>query len=248
MTRFLGLAFLDAKAASVAERLAERPPDAPFAYLVTPNADHFVRLARRPDLQPLYDGAGWRCLDSKAVAHGARLLGLRAPQVATGADVLAAILDRHLRPGDRITIIGLGPAGIARLRVMRPTVELAHHDPPPRLAQDGPAFAWAVGFAVAHPARFTLLAVGSPLQEQLAAAIRDQGATGVGLCVGAALEFWTGITPRAPPVLRRLGLEWLFRLWREPRRLARRYLIDDWAVLRLLLVARWRDDGAAGAR
>jgi N-acetylglucosaminyldiphosphoundecaprenol N-acetyl-beta-D-mannosaminyltransferase len=69
MTMFLGLSFLDAEAARVAERLARRPPDAPFAYLVTPNADHFVRLARLPDLYPLYERAEWRCLDSMAVAR-----------------------------------------------------------------------------------------------------------------------------------------------------------------------------------
>ena len=127
-------------------------------------------------------------------------------------------------------------------------VEVAHHHPPPRLAQDAQALAFAIRFAVDHPARFTLLAVGSPVQEQLAAAIQAGGATGIGLCVGAALDFWTGRTPRAPPWLRRLGLEWLFRLWREPRRLGRRYLVDDWAVVRLLLVARWRDGRGAGAR
>jgi exopolysaccharide biosynthesis WecB/TagA/CpsF family protein len=85
------------------------------------------------------------------------------------------------------------------------------------------------------------------VQEQLAAAIQASGATGTGLCVGAALDFWTGLMPRAPAWLRRLGGEWMFRLWRELRRLARRYLIDDWAVLRLLLVARWRDGRGAGA-
>jgi N-acetylglucosaminyldiphosphoundecaprenol N-acetyl-beta-D-mannosaminyltransferase len=248
MTTFLGLSFLDSEAASIAERLAQRPQDAPFAYLVTPNADHFVRLRRSPNLYPLYERAEWRCLDSMAVAHGARLFGLRAPQVATGADILATILDRHLRPGDRVTIIGLDPAGVAVLRTLLPMVEVAHHQPPQHLGQEPLAFARAVGFALANPARFTLLAVGSPVQERLAAAIQAGGATGIGLCVGAALDFWTGRTPRAPIWLRRLGLEWLFRLWREPRRLARRYLIDDWMVLRLLLAARWRDGRGAGAR
>jgi len=123
-----------------------------------------------------------------------------------------------------------------------------HHQPPPRLAHDAQGFADAVAFAAANPARFTVLAVGSPVQERLAAAIAAQGGTGIGLCIGAALDFWTGLTPRAPVWLQRLGMEWLFRLGREPRRLARRYLLDDWAVLRLLLIARWRDRPRAGVR
>ena len=89
---------------------------------------------------------------------------------------------------------------------------------------------------LAHPARFIFLAVGSPRQEILAAAIRDTGqATGIGLCIGASLEFVAGHIPRAPPWMRRAGLEWLYRLGHEPRRLARRYLRDCPAVFPLLL-------------
>jgi N-acetylglucosaminyldiphosphoundecaprenol N-acetyl-beta-D-mannosaminyltransferase len=245
---FLGLSFLDLDAAGVAARLAARPGDAPFAYLVTPNADHFVRLGRFPGLLPLYENASWRCLDSRAVAHAGRWLGLRVPEVATGADILAAILDGHLCPGDRLTIIGLQLGGLGVLRRRLASVEIAHHEPPRHLAQDARGFAAAVGFALAHPARFTLLAVGSPVQERLALAIMAAGGPGIGLCIGAALEFWTGQRRRAPRWLRRLGLEWMFRLSREPWRLARRYLIDDWAVLRLLLLARWRDGRGAARR
>jgi exopolysaccharide biosynthesis WecB/TagA/CpsF family protein len=240
---FLGLSFLDLDAAAAADLLARRPEGAAFAYLVTPNADHFVRLRRQPGLAPLYEQAAWRCLDSRALSHAARALGLRPPAVATGADILAAILEGHLRPGDRVTIIGSGPTGVAVLRRRLPAVVVAHHQPPPRLAHDPEGFSDAVAFATAHPARFIVIALGSPLQERLAAAIQGAGGTGIGLCVGAGLDFWTGVTRRAPLWVRRLGLEWTVRLAREPRRLARRYLIDDWAVLRILLMARWRAPG-----
>ena len=249
---FLGLSFLDLDAEAAAELLARRPEDAAFAYLVTPNADHFVRLRRSPGLAPLYEQAAWRCLDSRALSHAARGLGLRAPAVATGADILAAILDRHLCPGDRVTIIGCEAKGLAALRRRLPAVIVAHHQPPPGLAHDPEGFSDAVAFAAAQRARFVVIALGSPLQERLAAAVQRAGGTGIGLCVGAGLDFWTGVTPRAPLWVRRLGLEWMFRLAREPRRLARRYLIDDWAVLRILVAARWRyrgrDRGGVGLR
>ena len=89
---------------------------------------------------------------------------------------------------------------------------------------------------MAHPARFIFLAVGSPRQEMLAAAIQATGrATGIGLCIGASLEFIAGAQPRAPAWMQRTGLEWLHRLGRDPRRLARRYLIDSPAILPMLL-------------
>ena len=101
------------------------------------------------------------------------------------------------------------------------------------------ALAATVAFVLAHPARFVFLAVGSPQQEVLAAAIAATGrATGIGLCIGASLEFLAGASRRAPCWMQRCGLEWLFRLCSDPRRLARRYLIDSPAVLAMLLRAR----------
>jgi N-acetylglucosaminyldiphosphoundecaprenol N-acetyl-beta-D-mannosaminyltransferase len=103
--------------------------------------------------------------------------------------------------------------------------------------EDSPdAFDAAVAFVRANPARFVFLAVGSPRQEYLAAAIGARGgATGTGLCVGASLEFLAGARIRAPRFISRMGLEWLFRLATNPRRLFRRYLINSPVVIALLL-------------
>ncbi|MCB8879558.1 WecB/TagA/CpsF family glycosyltransferase [Acidisoma cellulosilytica] len=232
----LGLRLLDMEAEAIAALMAARPPSAPFAYLVTPNADHFVRLRRQPILSSLYAQATWRSLDSRAIAQAARLLGLHLPAVATGADILAILLDRHLRAGDRLTVIGLCSEGLAALHDRLPDVDIAHHAPPMGLLQDQNAFAAALAFASSHPARFTLLALGSPVQEMLAQAIASgEDATGIGLCIGAGLDFWLGRKCRAPRLMRRLGAEWLFRLAAEPERLWKRYLVDDWAILRFLV-------------
>jgi N-acetylglucosaminyldiphosphoundecaprenol N-acetyl-beta-D-mannosaminyltransferase len=246
---FLGLCLLDAGPQAVAALLAARPVSAPFAYLVTPNADHFVRLAREQAVRPLYEQAGWRTLDSRAVALAARILGLAPPAVATGADILAVLLERHLRASDRLTVIGLCPQGVAVLRLRLPGVEIAHHLPPPGLADNPAACRDAVAFALANPARFTLFALGSPIQERLAQATKScAGATGTGLCIGAGLEFWTGVTRRAPRWMCRAGLEWMFRLFQDPKRLWRRYLVVDPAILRFLLVERSRSRGRPGLR
>lgn len=54
------------------------------------------------------------------------------------------------------------------------------------------------------------------------------------LCVGAAFDFLAGSVPEAPRALRNLGLEWLFRLSADPRRLWRRYLIGNWSIIKIL--------------
>jgi len=62
-------------------------------------------------------------------------------------------------------------------------------------------------------------------------------AVGTGLCVGASLQFLLGTERRAPILLQRAGLEWAWRLAQNPRRLWRRYLVDNPAILGLL----WRE-------
>lgn len=236
----LGLDFADLDAEAAAAWLAARRKDAPFGYVVTPNADHLVRLARDPALAALYDGALLRLLDSRVVALLAWALRLPSPHVAPGSDVTAMLLARHLRPGEPITIIGLRAAWLPSLIARCGLAPPAHHDPPMGFEHDPAAFAECVAFVLAHPARFVFLAVGSPRQEKLAAAVAaSAGATGVGLCIGASLEFLAGAKPRAPRWMQRAGLEWLFRLSDDPRRLGLRYLRDSPRVLRLLLREAW---------
>ena len=62
----------------------------------------------------------------------------------------------------------------------------------------------------------------------------------MGLCAGASLHFATGLTERAPRWMRAIGMEWLHRLLSEPKRLARRYLVDSPEILRMLLAERAR--------
>jgi exopolysaccharide biosynthesis WecB/TagA/CpsF family protein len=232
----LGVTLADLDAQAAAALIASRPAEAPFRYVLTPNADNFVRLSRDSDMRDIYDRAWLRLLDSRVVARAGGLLGLAAPRVAPGSDLTPALLARHVRPGERITIVGLRPAALPRLVARFGLAEPFHHDPPMGFENDPMAFRRAVHFVLDHPARFVLLALGSPRQERLANAIAaSQRATGVGLCVGASLDFLTGAAIRAPLWMQRAGLEWLHRLGRDPRRLARRYLIEDPPIFGLLL-------------
>lgn len=234
-TRLLGLDFADVNVPQAAALLAARDPAAPFAAVITPNADHLVRLHRQPALRPIYEAAALRLLDSRVIAATARTLRLPTPRVCPGSDLTADLFTHHLAPGERLTIIGLKsqhlPALCARLNLAAP----AHYDPPMGFWRDPASLAHAVAFAIANPARFTILAVGSPGQEILAHEIARTGqASGIGLCVGAALEFLAGAQRRAPAWMQHAGLEWLHRLARNPRRLAARYLRDDPIIFALL--------------
>jgi exopolysaccharide biosynthesis WecB/TagA/CpsF family protein len=89
-----------------------------------------------------------------------------------------------------------------------------------------------------------LVGLGCPLQERWA--FEHLGRIqAVMLCVGAAFDFHAGYVPQAPPWMQRSGLEWLFRLWQEPRRLWRRYLLLNplYLILLFLQVGRiWKPE------
>jgi len=242
-TSLLGIDFADISLAETLSWLLARSPAAPFAYAVTPNADHLQRLRRLPALWPVYDTAALRLFDSHCLAHAAAALGLAAPQVVTGADLVAALLPRLA--GMRVAVVGMSAAALAALAARHPAVTFHHHAPPMALLHNPAAFRAARDFVLETAAPVTLFALGAPVQELLAYAVaRAPNATGLGLCVGAALDFAAGVTPRAPCWMRQAGLEWLHRLNQEPLRLAPRYLLGCPPVLLALAAAAWRKNAA----
>jgi len=236
---YLGVDFDARETAAILDLLTKRPATAPFSYVVTPNVDHVIRLHghRRDDrLAAAYRQAALRLCDSRVLARIGRLNGVRLP-VTPGSDLTAHILTEVVRPGDRIAVVGGDEEVRNALASRLPGVEIVQHMPPMGMRTNPVAMADAARFVAEAKARFAFLAVGSPQQEYLAATIAERGdATGVGLCIGASIDFLTGRARRAPRWMQRAGLEWAHRLMSEPGRLWRRYLVDG---PRIFLIA-WR--------
>ncbi len=223
-------------------RIAERGPAAPFAFVTTPNVDHLVRLARSPRDAALHAEAWLTVCDSRVLELIARWSGERLA-VAPGSDLTRDLFETIIAPDDRVTVIGGTALTIERLRARYGLTALQWHDAPMGLRSSPRAVAECADFVARNPARFVFICVGSPQQEMVAHAIKMRGdCTGVGLCVGASLEFLTGETARAPRWMRRARLEWLHRLMSEPQRLWRRYLADGPKILTIWRA--WRRDRA----
>lgn len=240
---FVDMAFTTSDAAMVLETIAARAADAPFAYVVTPNVDHVVRLQlQRSDLWPAYRAAWMTLCDSRILARLARMMDFTLP-VVTGSDLTQQMFQKVVRPMDRIAILGGHPDLIAQLGQRYGLRDVRHHNPPMGFIHDPVEVTKAVRFIVESGARYHFLAVGSPQQEILAHRVGQAGgATGIALCIGASLDFLTGVQERAPLVMQRMGLEWLFRLCAQPRRMWKRYLIDGPAIFPI--AQRWRRDHA----
>ena len=223
---FLNTAFDNIDFEIAKTRITERDPKAPFAYVVTPNVDHLVRLSRDPGFGPLYAQAWLTVCDSRVL----ELLALVSKEhidVTAGSDLTQSLFETDIHPDEPITIIGGNPALVDGLKARYGLKHIHCYAPPMGLRNKPEEIEKCAQFVADHPARFVFLCVGSPQQEMVAeACLKRDDCTGIGLCVGASLEFLTGKSKRAPMWMRRSRLEWLHRLMESPQRMWRRYLVD----------------------
>lgn len=181
-----------------------------------------------------------------------RLLGRHVERVC-GPDVMPALIDRSRTQGSRHFFYG-GAPGVAerlaaRLSEQYPGLQVVGcYSPPfrPLTAEED-----AAEIALINAARpdYVWVGLGAPKQDHWVARQRPHLEAAVLLAVGAAFDFHSGGLRRAPAWMQARGLEWLFRLYAEPRRLARRYLVTNTRFMWLLAGEwlrrrrpRWRRD------
>lgn len=221
---FLNAPFDQIERVAVVDLVARADPNSRFRYIVTPNADHVVRLNREPYLRPYYEDAWLTLCDSKPISLFAHARS-RAMTHVTGSDLTVSLFRTVIQKADRITlIVGNREIGEA-VRAGYPGVDFRIHVPPLGLLKNSQAQRDCVEFALREKASFIFIAVGSPQSEKIAHMLsREPSATGIGLCVGASLEFLVGAKKRAPMWMQKLSLEWLYRMITDPKRLWRRYV------------------------
>ncbi len=224
---FLGLRF-DTGSTEDAARDVLEESDGHFKYVVTPNVHHVVRMLEDPAvLRPLYEGA-WRVFcDSRVLSRLARVGGLTLP-VITGSDLTADLIAHAAKRRMMIAVVGPTDAACARLQEKYPGLRICSHTPKMGFIKSELEVRKCVDFVVKARAPLVFLAVGRPQQEILASRIADHPeARGVGLCIGASIDFLTGTQRRAPLCVQKVGLEWAYRLVSDPQRFARRYLLES---------------------
>ena len=198
--------------------------------VVTPNLDHVARLRRSAPFRDAYRGADLVLCDGFPVRAYARLHAHRAHRV-TGCDVVSALMDgkRAIAPGARLFFaadsVATADAIIAWAERHDLADRVATAIPQRGFASDPDASAALVRAVAAHGTTLLVMAVGAPQSEIFVHRQRATLPACWAICVGQAVKAELGLTRRAPRVARRIGLEWVWRVVQEPRRLGRRYLL-----------------------
>jgi N-acetylglucosaminyldiphosphoundecaprenol N-acetyl-beta-D-mannosaminyltransferase len=240
---FLGLPFSLLQQKEVIRLLSEQG-GAPYRYVVTPNAYHVVTVHNEPKwLLPIYQAAWLSLCDSRVVRALARFDRLPLPLV-TGSDLVAALLaaldasDSDHTPR-RILVVGPQRSVEDVLREAYPNLVLNVMPAPGALGKSADMRLAVARALMNRTWDIALLCVGCPAQELIARQLAELGCkSGIALCVGASIDFLTGASARAPLWMRQLGLEWAYRLAREPSRLWRRYLVDSPKIFRIFMAER----------
>jgi N-acetylglucosaminyldiphosphoundecaprenol N-acetyl-beta-D-mannosaminyltransferase len=219
-------------------------------YVVTPNVDHAVLLQERPELRQAYAAASLVLADGAPVVLASRLLSRPLPERVAGSDLVPKLFDAANARGPlKVYLLG-GMPGVAEraaanIAAKWPHVEVVGTASPPfgfeRDAQRSSQLLEEI--SLVRP-DILLVGLGAPKQELWVYEHREMIAARVALCIGATIDFLAGERKRAPIWMRHAGLEWLYRLLSEPRRLWRRYARDAWLFPQLV----WRERRMKGNR
>jgi N-acetylglucosaminyldiphosphoundecaprenol N-acetyl-beta-D-mannosaminyltransferase len=228
---------------SAAERLRTFFEEGRPRQVVTVNLD-FLRIAKTlPQFNQIINGADLAVPDGAPLVWIARYLGLKTRERVTGPDLIEACAALSAEHGYRMFLLGAGP-GVAEqaaavLEERFPGSQVCGTYSPPEHAYPFPAELDDDIVSRVRAARPDALfvAFGCPKQDLWIHAHREELGVPVSIGVGGSFNFLNGSVARAPEGFQRWGLEWVHRLYSEPRRLWRRYLLQDAPFAGRLLLA-----------
>ncbi len=201
------------------------------AFVITPNAQHIVILAKDKRLREIYERADLVVPDGISLLMAARIYGRSLQERVTGVDMFQTLCGLAARERLKVFLLGGRPSSAQLTEVLLkqkfPNLQIETLCPPLHFEQTSVGLQQVRDAILAARPDILFVALGAPKQEYW---IHEHGLNlmvPVSIGVGGTFEIVSGVVPRAPAWLQNLGCEWLYRLFREPRRMWRRYLIGN---------------------
>jgi N-acetylglucosaminyldiphosphoundecaprenol N-acetyl-beta-D-mannosaminyltransferase len=196
-------------------------------YVCVATVNNVIEAYDQPAYREVMDGADLVTPDGMPLVWALRLLGVGGATRVYGPDLTPMLCERAAALGIPVGFYGSAPEVLEDLTVnlvrRYPELKIAYSYSPPFRPLTPDEDLQVIDSINRSGARILFVGLGAPKQEQWMAGMKGS-VDAVMLGVGAAFDFLSGRKRQAPAVLQRLGLEWLFRLLNEPRRLWKRYL------------------------
>lgn len=210
------------------------------SYVVTPNVDHIVKLEKDEELRKVYADADLILTDGMPLIWISKLKSNPIKEKVSGSDLFPKVCELAADKGYSVFLLGAAE-GVAK----RAAVNLKMKYPKLNIAG---TYSPSYGFenkeeeiqdiiSMINKAEPDILAVGlgAPKQEKFIYKYKEKLNVPISLAIGASIDFEAGNIERAPLWMQKSGLEWFYRLYKEPKRMFKRYLVDDLNILRIAL-------------
>jgi N-acetylglucosaminyldiphosphoundecaprenol N-acetyl-beta-D-mannosaminyltransferase len=203
---------------------------------VVVNVDKLVKAQKDPELRKIINDCALINADGMPVVWASRLLGKPLKERVAGVDLFEALMSRAAEKGWRVYLLGAKEEIVSRVKNIYtekyPDLVFAGYrngywKPDQEMA--------IVDEIAAAKADLLFVAISSPKKEQFLGAYQAQMKIPFAMGVGGTFDVAAGKVKRAPIWMQKSGLEWFYRFLQEPRRMFKRYFIEDMAFISLLL-------------
>lgn len=210
------------------------------AYVVTPNVDHIVQLEVDGELREVYKNVDLILTDGKPLLWIAKWYGTPIKEKISGSDLFPRICELAAQRGYTMFFLGAaeGVAAKAAKNLMKKFPGLnvvGTYSPPYGFEKDENEMnKIEKKIRKANP-HILIVGLGCPKQEKFIYHNCEKLGVPLALGLGASLDFEAGNIKRCPKWMANYGLEWLFRISQDPKRLVKRYLVDDLKILKIAI-------------
>ena len=210
------------------------------AYVVTPNVDHIVQLERGGPLTEVYKNADLILTDGKPLIWISKWYGTPIKEKISGSDLFPRLCELATKKGYKMYFLGAAEGVAAKaaenLEKKYPGLQVVGTYSPPYGFEKDETEIERIKKQIKDVAPHILIVgLGCPKQELFILHHKDELNVPISLGLGASLDFEAGNVKRAPKWMADHGLEWVYRIFQDPKRLVKRYLVDDRKILRLAI-------------
>lgn len=231
VVRIEGVPFVALRLGEVVSLIIRRHSQGCGGWVVTPNLDILRRMMLDRSFRSLVNtDTTLYTADGMPIVWLSYLLGTPLPERVAGSDIFVELVAEAARCGKSVYLLG-GTPGVAEVAARKllekfPALRVAGcYAPPFGFERDAEEMAKIRRLLESARPDIVFVGLGSPKQEQLIAALRELLPHSWWLGIGVSFSFVAGDVKRAPVWMRKIGLEWFFRVMQEPRRLFKRYFI-----------------------
>ena len=214
------------------------------ASLVFLNVDVVLKSEKDGLLRNMIGTAEYVLADGMPLIWISKLFHRPLPEKVSGSDFVPLLCRRAAAEGRSVFFAGGSETSLqnacARLRAQYPALRVDGCSPPMGFEKDPEQIRLLCQTIRKAEPDILVVCLGCPKQEKFVYENREQYGVPVSVCAGATIDFLAGAVKRCPPWVSRIGLEWFYRFLQEPKRLFRRYFIEDMQILRLVLKY-WRE-------